>query len=126
MSFFRGFLKPPCPVQQQPVRTRTMFSFQNGGPKTVAAVVKRFMRLNNGMWIRPRMGRNRHMWKKPNRRKKRLQQHVFCNKTQCQKLDKMVNKYWRQPKYFANDPYKHYHKSTNLPIFRYKPASFYP
>lgn len=43
------------------------------------------------MWIRPRQGANKKMWKKSQTQRLRAKTHVFCNATQSQMLDKMVS-----------------------------------
>lgn len=116
----------PAPILVQPVRTRILYSYRGGKPRTVKAVVNRFFRLYNGLWIRTRAGRYKKRWLKPLRRVQRLKQHVFVNKTQCRMLDRMVNKYYKTPKYYVDDPYAPYHRKSNLPDYRYEPPKFYP
>lgn len=116
----------PAPILVQPVRTRILFSYRGGKPRTVKAVVNRFFRLYNGLWIRTCAGRHKKRWLKPLRRVQRLKQHVFVNKTQCRLLDRMVNKYYKTPKYYVDDPYAPYHRKSNLPDYRYEPPKFYP
>lgn len=93
----------------QPVRTLTKFSRQKGKRKSVKAVLKRFKRLDWGIWIRTKSGRHKKLWKKTSARKRRLRQHVFTNSTQSWLLDKMVTKFWKRPKFYINDPYTPYH-----------------
>lgn len=84
-------------------------TFLKGKRKTVKPVIKRFYRLNWGIWIRTKAGRAKHLWRKHAARKRRLRQHVFCNASQSFKLDKMVTNFWRKPKYYVDDPYEPYH-----------------
>lgn len=116
----------PAPILVQPVRTRILFSYRGGKPRTVRAVVHRFFRLYNGLWIRARAGRHKKRWMKPLRRVQQLKQHVFVNRTQCRLLDRMVNKFYKTPKYYVDDPYAPYHRKSNLPDYRYEPPKFYP
>ncbi|XP_076301061.1 large ribosomal subunit protein bL35m-like [Lasioglossum baleicum] len=104
-----------------PVRTITKFSRRKGKRKTCKAVLKRFYRLNWGMWIRTKAGRHSKLWKKKESRKRRLRQHVFTNATQSFLLDKMVTKYWRRPHYYPEDPYNPYHTRDEFPYSRRKP-----
>ncbi|XP_076678513.1 mitochondrial ribosomal protein L35 [Andrena cerasifolii] len=104
-----------------PVRTVTKFSLKKGKRKSVKTVLKRFYRLNWGIWIRTRAGRDRRLWTKSATRKRRLRQHVFCNATQSTLLDKMVTKYWKRPHYYVDDPYTPYHKREEFPFTRRKP-----
>ncbi|XP_013791087.1 39S ribosomal protein L35, mitochondrial-like [Limulus polyphemus] len=104
-----------CPALLQFSRSLIKFSLRKGKRKTVKAVVKRFYRLQSGVWIRTRAGKNRKLYKKSPRRKYRIRQHVFCNKTQSIMLDKMVTKYWKKPKYYIDDIYEPYHVCHNFP-----------
>ena len=123
--YFRPLLQATS-LNQVPVRTRIMYSRRTGGPRTVSAVVRRFFRLNNGMWIRTRAGRHKKLWKKNGRRIAALQQHVFCTQRQCWMLDRMVNRYYKIPKFYANDPYAPYHSKKNLPFYNYNKPKFLP
>ncbi|XP_055699584.1 39S ribosomal protein L35, mitochondrial [Phlebotomus papatasi] len=87
----------------------TKFSMRSGKRKSVKAALKRFYRLDWGIWIRTRTGRHKHMWRKSANQKRRLRKHVFVNSTQAWMLDKMVTKFWRTPKYYVDDPYRPYH-----------------
>ncbi|XP_029171424.1 39S ribosomal protein L35, mitochondrial [Nylanderia fulva] len=104
-----------------PVRTLIKFSMKKGKRKTVKTVLKRFYRLHWGIWIRTRTGRKKHLWRKTYDRRKRLQQHVFCNATQCTMLDKMVTKYWRRRHYYVDDPYEPYHNREEFIFTRKRP-----
>lgn len=103
------------------VRTVTKFSLKKGKRKTVKAALKRFYRLDWGGWIRPKVGRNKKLWKKSLAQKRRLRQHVFCNSTQSTMLDKMVTKFWKRPKYYVEDPYRPYHTREEFDVTRKKP-----
>ncbi|EEB13206.1 mitochondrial 50S ribosomal protein L35 [Pediculus humanus corporis] len=102
-------------------RTLTKFSFKNGTRKSVKSVVNRFFRLHWGIWIRTIAGRHKKLWKKSNRRKIKLQQHVFCNRHNSKMLDIMVTKFWRKPKYYIDDPYSFYHTRNEYSLTRRKP-----
>uniref|UniRef100_A0A069DPK1 Large ribosomal subunit protein bL35m n=1 Tax=Panstrongylus megistus TaxID=65343 RepID=A0A069DPK1_9HEMI len=102
-------------------RNLTKFSLRKGKRKTVKAVLKRFYRLDWGIWIRGKCGRAKKLYRKSANRKRRLRQHVFCNATQSYLLDKMVTNYWRKPKYYVDDPYEPYHKREEFNITRKKP-----
>ncbi|GAB0088398.1 39S ribosomal protein L35, mitochondrial [Sergentomyia squamirostris] len=96
-------------ISVMPSRTVTKFSMQSGKRKSVKAALKRFYRLDWGIWIRTRSGRHKRMWRKTSNRKRRLRQHVFVNSTQSYLLDKMVTKFWRTPKHYVEDDYRPYH-----------------
>ncbi|XP_063699641.1 large ribosomal subunit protein bL35m [Culicoides brevitarsis] len=101
--------KTSLPLQDQS-RTVTKFSRTHGKRKTIRAVVKRFKRLDWGIWIRTRTGRFNSLWKKSWNRRARLKQHCFVNGTQSYFLDKCVTKFWRRPKYYVDDIYAPYHQ----------------
>uniref|UniRef100_A0A224YXR4 Large ribosomal subunit protein bL35m n=1 Tax=Rhipicephalus zambeziensis TaxID=60191 RepID=A0A224YXR4_9ACAR len=110
-------LQPGAAVQGaiQQTRNVTKFNYRNGQQRTSKAVIKRFMRLNCGLWIRPRSGRAKKLWKKPDHILQGLRTHVICNRTQSKMLDKMVGDYWKRPKYYVDDPYEPYHVRNNFP-----------
>lgn len=103
-----------------PVRTVTKFSRQNGKRKSVKAVLKRFMRLDWGAWIRTKSGRHKKLWKKSSPQKRRLRQHVLTNSTQSWLLDSMVTSFWRRPKHYVDDPYRPYHSRDEFLATRRK------
>ncbi|KOB76782.1 Mitochondrial ribosomal protein L35 [Operophtera brumata] len=107
-----------APVQ---IRTVTKFSLKRGKRKTVKAATRRFFRLHWGGWIRPKVGRQKKLWKKSPAQKRRLRQHVFCNSTQSTMLDKMVTKFWKKPKHYVEDPYASYHTREEFFNTRKKP-----
>ncbi|CAB1335257.1 unnamed protein product, partial [Coregonus sp. 'balchen'] len=81
---------------QQPSRNLTYISLKKGRRKSVKSVVKRFMRLHCGLWIRRKAGYKTKLWKKLPARKKRLREHVFCSETQNKLLDKITTKFWKR------------------------------
>ncbi|XP_066576280.1 large ribosomal subunit protein bL35m [Amia ocellicauda] len=100
----------------QPTRNLTYCSLKKGKRKSVKSVVKRFLRLHCGLWLRRKSGYKKKLWKKKPARKRRLRQHVFCNRTQSKLLDKMTTSFWKRRNWFANDPYQKYHDRTNLKV----------
>lgn len=110
----------------QQCRTVTKFSLGKGKRKSVQTVLKRFYRLNWGIWIRTKCGRNKKLWKKTSGRKRRLRQHVFCNAVQSNLLDKMVGKYWQKPRYYVDDPYEPYHTREEFMFASKKPKPYIP
>ncbi|XP_071792958.1 large ribosomal subunit protein bL35m-like [Asterias amurensis] len=106
--------------QRQPTRTVIRYSRNKGKKKSVRAVLDRFYRFDNGLWLRTIAGRNKKRWKKTPSRKIRNKWHVFCSKTQSKKLDLMVSGYWKRRRYFPDDPMEPF-KERN-----FKGLSFYP
>lgn len=105
-----------------PVRTVTKFSLNKGKRKSSKSVIRRFFRLHWGGWIRTKVGRQKRLWKKSSKNRRRLRQHVTCNATQSTLLDKMVTKFWRKPKYYVDDPYAPYHTRDHFTYTRKKPV----
>ncbi|XP_062326370.1 39S ribosomal protein L35, mitochondrial [Osmerus eperlanus] len=101
---------------QPPSRTLTYFSLKKGKRKTVRSVTKRFLRLHCGLWVRRKSGYKKKLWKKMPARKKRLREHVFCNKTQSKLLNKMTTSFWKRRNWYVNDPYEKYHDRVNLKV----------
>jgi large subunit ribosomal protein L35 len=116
-----GFLKLSANPALTQVRTVTKFSFKTGKRKSVKAAIKRFKRLDWGIWIRTKSARNKRIWKKSPRNRRKARQHVFTNSTQSWLLDKMVTTYWRRPKHYIDDIYKPYHTREDFPSTRKKP-----
>ncbi|XP_026162608.1 large ribosomal subunit protein bL35m [Mastacembelus armatus] len=101
-------------VTKHPTRNLTYYSLKKGKRKSVKSVTERFMRLHCGLWIRRKAGYKKKLWKKKPARRKRLREHVFCNKTQCRLLDKMTTSFWKRRNWYVNDPYLKYHDRVNL------------
>ncbi|XP_077395239.1 large ribosomal subunit protein bL35m isoform X2 [Festucalex cinctus] len=104
------------PLSQQPTRTLTYYSVKKAKRKSVKSVTQRFMRLHCGLWIRRKAGYKKKLWKKSAARRKRLREHVFCNKTQSKMLDKMTTSYWKRRNWYVDDPYLKYHDRVNLKL----------
>uniref|UniRef100_A0A1B6E860 Large ribosomal subunit protein bL35m n=1 Tax=Clastoptera arizonana TaxID=38151 RepID=A0A1B6E860_9HEMI len=104
-----------------PKRTVTKFSLRKGKRKSVKVVLRKFKRLDWGIWIHGKCGRQKKLYKKSAQCKKRLRQHVFCNATQSRLLDKMVTSYWRKPKHYIDDPYEPYHSREEFRYTRINP-----
>lgn len=119
-----GFLKLTANPAVSQVRTVTKFSMGSGKRKSVKTILRRFYRLDWGIWIRTKTGRHKKLWKKSKRLQRRLRQHVFCNSTQSNMLDKMVTARWRKRKYFVDDPYSHYHERETFWATRKKPIEW--
>uniref|UniRef100_A0A670J7Y7 Large ribosomal subunit protein bL35m n=1 Tax=Podarcis muralis TaxID=64176 RepID=A0A670J7Y7_PODMU len=103
-------------ILHQQVRTLIKFGVRKGKRKTVKPVIHRFLRLHCGLWLRRRAGYKKRLWKKNYRRRRRLRQHVFCNKTQSKLLDKMTSSFWKRRNWYIDDPYQKYHDRTNLKL----------
>uniref|UniRef100_A0A8C3CB08 Large ribosomal subunit protein bL35m n=1 Tax=Cairina moschata TaxID=8855 RepID=A0A8C3CB08_CAIMO len=103
-------------ILPQPVRTVTYYSLRKGKRKTVKAVIDRFLRLHNGLWVRRKSGYKKKLWKKSAAQKKRLREMVLCTRTQCKLLDKMTTSFWKRRNWYIDDPYQKYHDRTNLRV----------
>ncbi|XP_041942203.1 39S ribosomal protein L35, mitochondrial [Alosa sapidissima] len=100
-------------VLAPPSRSLTYYSLKYGKRKTCRSVPKRFLRLHCGLWLRRKAGYKKKLWKKLPARKKRLREHVFCNKTQSHLLDKMTGRFWKRRNWYLNDPYLKYQDRVN-------------
>ncbi|XP_030348940.1 39S ribosomal protein L35, mitochondrial [Strigops habroptila] len=103
-------------ILHQPARTVTYYSLHNGKRKTVKAVVARFLRLHNGLWVRRQAGYKKRLWKKSASQKKRLREFMLCTRTQCKLLDKMTTSFWKRRNWYVDDPYQKYHDRTDLRV----------
>ncbi|XP_075278256.1 large ribosomal subunit protein bL35m [Opisthocomus hoazin] len=101
-------------ILPQPARTLTYCSLRKGKRKTVKAVIDRFLRLHNGLWVRRKAGYKKKLWKKSAAQKKRLRELTLCTRTQCKLLDKMTTSFWKRRNWYVDDPYQKYHDRTNL------------
>ncbi|XP_037786864.1 39S ribosomal protein L35, mitochondrial-like [Penaeus monodon] len=123
-----SFLIPTPATSASQTRTVVKWSLQKGKRKTVQAVLKRFKRLDwggRGMWIRPRQGANKKMWKKSQTQRLRAKTHVFCNATQSQMLDKMVCRFWKKTRYYPDDPFRPYLRRDNFRATKSQPREFF-
>ncbi|KAM9236199.1 large ribosomal subunit protein bL35m [Leptosomus discolor] len=103
-------------ILHQPARTLTYCSLRKGKRKTVKAVVERFLRLHNGLWVRRKAGYKKRLWKKSAAQRKRLRELTLCTRTQCKLLDKMTTSFWKRRNWYVDDPYQKYHDRTNLRV----------
>ncbi|KAM6269471.1 large ribosomal subunit protein bL35m [Porphyrio hochstetteri] len=101
---------------QQPARALTYCSLRSGKRKSVKAVIDRFLRLHNGLWVRRRAGYKKKLWKKSAAQRKRLRELMLCTRTQCKLLDKMTTSFWKRRNWYVDDPYQKYHDRTNLRV----------
>ncbi|CAG2237214.1 MRPL35 [Mytilus edulis] len=120
----RSILQNYTPLVQTSVRTRMDWAEptivcdkKEGKPQSNKNVLKRFKRLNCGLWIRTRAGRSKKLWRMGQQKKWRHRLHVVCNASQSTLLDKMVTKYWKKKTYFVDDPYEPYQKRTKMEKF---------
>lgn len=101
-------------------------SLGEGKAQSSLAVIERFLRLYNGLWIRPLVGRNRKLWRKSFRQHNRLRDHIFCTRRQCETLDQMVTAEYKMRRHYPDDPYELYQIKQHRPEDRYKPPPFLP
>lgn len=104
-------------------RSVTKFNLKNGKKRSVTAVLRRFYRLDTGLWIRRIAGCHSKLHKKNMKTRYNLRQHVFCNKTQCIMLDKMTCDWVKKKRYFIDDPFEPYQVRHNFDWVKpYKPT----
>nr|XP_011420352.3 39S ribosomal protein L35, mitochondrial [Crassostrea gigas] len=114
-----------CQPFKTTIRTKIRYSKLNKD-KTARPVVRRFYRLDWGAWIRTRCGRGKKRFQKSAERKRRLDQHVFCNKQQNKLLDQLVTPFWRRKMFFVDDPYAPYQKRHHIPKYYKEKPVFLP
>ncbi|XP_048746174.2 39S ribosomal protein L35, mitochondrial-like [Ostrea edulis] len=111
-----------CQPFKTTIRTKIRYSKLNKD-KTARPVIRRFYRLDWGAWIRTKCGRGKKRFRKSTERKRRLDQHVFCNKQQNKLLDQLVTPFWRKKMYFVDSPYEPYQKRHHITrYFKEKPV----
>ncbi|PIK35869.1 hypothetical protein BSL78_27296 [Apostichopus japonicus] len=103
----------------QSVRTVIRFDITSGQKQTVEDVPARFYRLANGLWLRAIAGRQRKMWKKHRKRRRRNKQFIFCNKTQSKMLDRMVTMEYKTRKYYPDDPLQQFQERNYCGLKQY-------
>ncbi|XP_078310330.1 large ribosomal subunit protein bL35m-like [Crassostrea virginica] len=114
-----------CQPFKTTIRTKIRYSKMNK-EKTARPVIRRFFRLDWGAWIRTRTGRGKRRYQKSAERRRRLDQHVFCNKQQNKLLDQLVTPFWRRKMHFVDDPYAPYQKRHHISRFFKEKQPFYP
>jgi len=72
------------------------------------AVELRFKRLDWGMWIRPKAGRNKKAWKKHTRQLQNREKHFFCAPYHNSRFDRAVLSEIKEIRHIPDDPYKVY------------------
>uniref|UniRef100_UPI00358E3C1A large ribosomal subunit protein bL35m isoform X1 n=2 Tax=Myxine glutinosa TaxID=7769 RepID=UPI00358E3C1A len=112
--FLRNAIVAPAVTTVMPVRSLIRCSMNKGKKKTVKAVVHRFLRLGCGLWLRRQSGYKKRLWRKRPKQRKRLREHILCNKTQSKKLDKMVTSFWKRRTWYIGDPFQMYHDRHNF------------
>lgn len=59
------------------------------------------------------------MWRKDGRRMWWTKQHVLCNRTQSEMLEKMFEQKYRKKKFFVDDPYEIYEERKDVEFLPY-------
>jgi len=72
------------------------------------AVEMRFKRLDWGMWIRPKAGRNKKAWKKHQKQLINREKHFFCAPFHNSRFDRAVLSETKEIRHIPDDPYKVY------------------
>jgi hypothetical protein len=85
-----------------------LYSDKDGKRKPLKAVELRFKRLDWGMWIRPRAGRDKKHWKKDTHRQRMGQKHLFCATYHNRRFDRAVMSELKEQRHIPDDPYKVY------------------
>uniref|UniRef100_A0A8C4QVE0 Mitochondrial ribosomal protein L35 n=1 Tax=Eptatretus burgeri TaxID=7764 RepID=A0A8C4QVE0_EPTBU len=70
--------------------------------------------LTKGRCCAVQSGYKKRLWRKRPKQRKRLREHILCNKTQSKKLDKMVTSFWKRRRWYVGDPFQMYHDRHNF------------
>ncbi|KAF8571526.1 hypothetical protein P879_01535 [Paragonimus westermani] len=90
-------------------------------------VIDRFQRLRWGAYIHPRSGRHKHVYRKSESIRRKLDDHILTNRATSFLLDNMLNRHWRRPRYYPDDIYEPYHKRTGVPWdYAQRKPKFFP
>ncbi|KAL3313783.1 mitochondrial 54S ribosomal protein YmL35 [Cichlidogyrus casuarinus] len=93
----------------------------------VQNVIDRFKRLRWGAYIHARAGRHKHIYRKSDRHRVKLGEHIITNWPVSYLLDNMTNEHFRRPRYYPDDIYEPYHTRTGVPYdHATKKRKFYP
>jgi hypothetical protein len=83
--------------------------YDEQGKRTgLKSVELRFKRLDWGMWIRPRAGRNKKQWKKSTAQLRIREKHVFAAPQHKKRFDRAVLADIKDVRHIPDDPYKPY------------------
>lgn len=107
-----------------PNQTVVRYDMQTGRKQTCEDVPARFYRFANGLWLRAVAGRDRKMWKKHRKRRRRNKQFVFCNKTQSLMLDRMVTMEYKTRRYYPDDPLQQFQDRNFCGLKKYPGRNF--
>jgi len=86
----------------------TLYDSKKGERTALKAVEMRFKRLDWGMWIRTRAGRNKKAWKKSRMALVNREKHLFCAPYHNRRFDLCVHANIKQVRHIPDDPYKVY------------------
>jgi len=86
----------------------TLYSPKDGKRTSLKAVELRFKRLDWGMWIRTRAGRNKKHWKKCVSQLRKAEKHFFCVPYHIRRFDLAVKSDLKDVRHIPDDPYKVY------------------
>ncbi|TGZ71991.1 hypothetical protein CRM22_002340 [Opisthorchis felineus] len=81
----------------------------------VQDVIDRFKRLRWGAFVHARSGRSKHLYRRSDTTRDKLQEHILTNRATSFLLNNMLNRQWRAPRYYPEDIYEPYHKRTGVP-----------
>lgn len=116
-SVHQSLLVPRSAVKFRiPKRTVTLYDKRTGNRGFDLDAVKRFKRLDWGMYVRHRAGRFKKRWKKTESHKLKLEQTVFCKPYHIRRFDMMFNDELKRKRYFPDDPYEKYNQ---MPFWRH-------
>ncbi|TRY70432.1 hypothetical protein TCAL_09297 [Tigriopus californicus] len=96
----------------KPSECLTLFDRQDGERKSMVEAEKRFKRLDWGVYIRPRAGRNQLRYKRSARSIWNREQHVFCAKYHISLLNRMISPEVKAKRFLPEDIYEKYNRTS--------------
>eukprot|EP00088_Acartia_fossae_P034632 TRINITY_DN3554_c0_g1_i4.p1 TRINITY_DN3554_c0_g1~~TRINITY_DN3554_c0_g1_i4.p1 ORF type:complete len:304 (-),score=33.31 TRINITY_DN3554_c0_g1_i4:55-966(-) len=81
---------------------------KDGKRTTLKGVENRFKRLDWGMWLRVRGGRDKKHWKKSMRQLRECEMHYFCRPYHNRRFDLAVASEIKEMRHIPDDPYRVY------------------
>lgn len=85
-----------------------LYDEKHGRRTSLKAVELRFKRLDWGMWIRTRGGRDKKWWKKTRAQLIKGQKHYFCMRYHNHRFDRAVTSHIKEIRHIPEDPYRVY------------------
>lgn len=87
-----------------------VYGEEDGKREALKAAEDRYKRLDWGIYIRTRVGKDNKRWKQTDRRKWRREQHIFVVQDFNKKLDRMFANETKRARFIPDDPFEKYNR----------------